>query len=180
MQHPDYPEEYQKKCVKFFGRDFFVDRNVLIPRLETESLVRHARKICKNRDFDRVIDLGSGSGIIGVSLFDITQKMTFVDISPNALAIAQKNFSLNFPDSSANFVVSDLLEGVDFFSDEKIFLAANLPYIKNGDWKNMSADTIFEPKIALFGGEKTGFELYEKLFWEIYNKKINATVVIEF
>lgn len=59
-------------------------------------------------------------------------------------------------------------------------LLSNLPYIKNDDWENMSEDTIFEPKTALFGGEKTGFELYEKLFEQIFEKKIHGVILIEF
>ena len=62
----------------------------------------------------------------------------------------------------------------------KILLLTNLPYIKNDDWENMSEDTRFEPKTALFGGEKTGFELYEKLFIEIFEKNLHGVILIEF
>jgi len=54
-------------------------------------------------------------------------------------------------------------------SKNTLFLA-NLPYIKNGDWRNMSEDTKYEPELALFGGEKTGFELYEQLFEQLQMK----------
>ena len=65
-----------------------------------------------------------------------------------------------------------------------LFLA-NLPYIRENDWIHMSADTHFEPEIALFWGEKTGFELYERLFQEIaiYQKKVKSiplVLMIEF
>lgn len=51
--------------------------------------------------------------------------------------------------------------------DKNILIVTNLPYIKTNDWENMSADTVHEPSLALFGGEHTGFELYEKLFAQI-------------
>lgn len=50
---------------------------------------------------------------------------------------------------------------------KNICIATNLPYIKQDDWENMSTDTVHEPKLALFGGEHTGFELYEELFAQI-------------
>ena len=83
----------------------------------------------------------------------------------------EKNFEKNrekyFPDCDGNFWNQDLLEKIPkYWENGKILLLTNLPYIKNDDWENMSEDTRFEPKTALFGGEKTGFELYEKLFTE--------------
>lgn len=202
--HPDYPEEYKNGSVEFFGRNFTVTPDVLIPRLETEALIRRARKILQkklhqkhhlpdnkdflketdnnteNSNFLRIFDIGSGSGIIGTSLADLVDEINFIDISPNTLNIAQKNFCKNFPNKKANFIESNLLEKVIFDKNEKYFFVSNLPYIKNDDWKNMSADTIFEPKLALFGGEKTGFELYEKLFSEIDEKEIHGIILIEF
>lgn len=128
------------------------------------------------------MDIGSGSGIIGVSLADFDADLHFVDISEKALEVAKKNFFKNFPQKNATFWHSDLLKNLDFLKNlsEKILIASNLPYIKNDDWKNMSEDTIYEPKLALFGGEKTGFELYEKLFFEIKNLGISGTAIIEF
>ena len=163
----NYPEEYIHGEVEFFGKKFFVNENVLIPRLETESLVRRARKILANESFVSVADIGSGSGIIGISVADLVKEIFFIDISKNALEVARKNFEKNleqyFPDC-----------------DGKILLLTNLPYIKNDDWENMSEDTRFEPKNALFGGEKTGFELYEKLFTEIFEKNLHGVILIEF
>jgi methylase of polypeptide subunit release factors len=78
--------------------------------------------------------------------------------------MTQRNFETNFPNKKADFIVSDLLTGLPIDTYPDTLFLTNLPYIKDADWKNMSPDTIFEPKLALFGGEKTGFELYEKLF----------------
>ena len=181
----NYPEEYIHGEVEFFGKKFFVNENVLIPRLETESLVRRARKILANGLFVSVADIGSGSGIIGISVADLVKEIFFIDISKNALEVARKNFEKNrekyFPDCDGNFWNQDLLEKIPkHWENGKILLLTNLPYIKNGDWENMSEDTRFEPKTALFGGEKTGFELYEKLFTEIFEKNLHGVILIEF
>ena len=103
----NYPEEYIHGEVEFFGKKFFVNENVLIPRLETESLVRRARKILANGSFVSVADIGSGSGIIGISVADLVKEIFFIDISKNALEVARKNFEKNrekyFPDCDGNF-----------------------------------------------------------------------------
>ncbi len=158
--------------VHFFGRDFVVTPDVLIPRLETECLIRRARKIIIEKKIQQVVDIGCGSGIIGTSIADIVDTVIFLDISPEALRITETNFRNNFPEKTADFIVSDLLSWLTQWSIDytlPILFLTNLPYIKDEDWKNMSADTQFEPKLALFGGEKTGFELYEKLFIELKN-----------
>lgn len=167
--HPEnYPDEYQNWSIQFFGREFIVTPDVLIPRLETECLIKRARTLIQREHIKTVIDIGSGSGIIGISVGDIVDEIIFIDISPEALKITEKNFTANFPEKKARYIVSDLLSDfspADFWSLEgPILFLTNLPYIRDEDWENMSKDTVFEPKIALFGGEKTGFELYEKLF----------------
>lgn len=83
--HTDYPEEYKNTEVVFFGRTFFVNPSVLIPRLETEVLVKKAREYMKTASFDIVMDMGSGSGIIGTSLADGVEHVMFVDVSAAAL-----------------------------------------------------------------------------------------------
>ncbi len=178
---PNYPEEYIHGSVQFFGRDFIVTPAVLIPRLETESLVRRARKIIKDKNIKQIVDIGCGSGIIGTSVADLVDEVIFLDISPAALAIAEKNFHTNFPDKKAQFIVSDLLSNIPVLQNSNILFLSNLPYIKDEDWINMSEDTIYEPKLALFGWEKTGFELYEKLFSQFEKMAlVDSTLLIEF
>lgn len=171
IKSENYPEEYEKWSVHFFGRDFIVTPDVLIPRLETESLIKRAREIIKNQNIKTVIDIGSGSGIIGTSIADIADEVIFVDISPEAIKITEKNFTSNYPTKKARYIQSDLLSSfspADFSSlTGPILFVTNLPYIRDEDWNNMSKDTVFEPKLALFGGEETGFELYEKLFEQL-------------
>ncbi len=197
---PDYPIEYIEWRVRFFGRDFIITPDVLIPRLETESLVRKARKILQHSNTPTlqhsiVVDIGCGSGIIGTSVADLADEVIFLDISPAALVIAELNFRTHFPEKKARFIVSDLLsnllekggvtnemsdgglvlENIDtpiplsqsdipISQGGRVLFLTNLPYIKADDWEHMSPDTRHEPQLALFGGESTGFELYERLF----------------
>lgn len=118
---------------------------------------------------------------------DLADEIIFLDISAEALAVAEQNFRVHFPDKKAQFIVSDLLsafisppfrgsqrgyptqpllQGEEPASLNILFLT-NLPYIRAEDWINMSADTLHEPRLALFGGEQTGFEMYERLFAQI-------------
>jgi release factor glutamine methyltransferase len=188
--HPEnYPIEYIDGKVTFFSRDFVVTPDVLIPRLETECLVRRARTILQWKPKTIVVDIGCGSGIIGTSIADLADEVIFLDISPEALAVTETNFRTHFPEKRAQFIVSDLLDklplqreyreaGRDLVSEKKsplppftkgvttLFLT-NLPYIRSEDWIHMSADTVNEPRLALFGWEQTGFEMYERLFAQI-------------
>lgn len=187
MVEKDYPDEYTRWSVRFFGRDFIVNPDVLIPRLETECLVRRAKNTCTafwSHEHITLVDIGTGSGIIGTSLREYVDEVFFLDISPSALNVAKTNFCKYFSINDAYFLVSDLLR--NFTPPEKaahIVFAANLPYIKDNDWGNMSDDTRYEPELALFGWPANGFELYQKLFdsidtgiWEAQS----ITLIIEF
>jgi len=162
--------------VEFFYQRFQVNESVLIPRFETEDLVREAIKTANATPFDTLIDIGTGSGIIPLSILSVVDiaKTFATDLSPEALKIAEEN--ARSQKKSITFLESDLLSvflepvetrrGVSLH-EKNVLIVTNLPYIKNGDWGNMSRDTTYEPKLALFGGEGTGFELYERLFAQI-------------
>lgn len=188
--HPDYPEEYITGKVMFFGREFQVTPDVLIPRLETECLVRRARNCIDTQDFDVIVDVGTGSGIIITSIANKTRncELFALDISSHALHIAKRNFHHHHAHhrqhNLCHFLEMNLLEGLGEYLWEKkhtILFLANLPYIKWWDWENMSPDTRFEPELALFWWEKTGFELYEMLFAQIVQLSFwSTTILIEF
>lgn len=109
---PNYPEEYLRGSVVFFGREFLVTPDVLIPRLETEALVRRARNILSTEHIDCVIDVGTGSGIIVTSLADLGDTVFFaLDISHTALQIAKKNFLKYHTDARCTFLHTDMLDG---------------------------------------------------------------------
>jgi release factor glutamine methyltransferase len=141
-----------------------------------------------------VVDIGCGSGIIGTSLADLADEVIFLDISPEALRVAEENFRTHFGEKKAQFIVSDLLGKLPLQMEyceverdlaleqgssvtswhllkwaTQTLLLANLPYIKWWDWEHMSPDTRHEPELALFWGDETGFEMYERLFEQLQN-----------
>jgi release factor glutamine methyltransferase len=141
---------------EFFGRRFSIDRRALIPRQETEVLVETA--LARARSGDRVLDLGTGSGCIGISLKlerpDLV--VTASDVSSDALDLAKMNAS----DLSAEleFVQSDLFSAIEARFD---LIVSNPPYIGRGERLD-SEVADFEPHDALFGGA-TGDELILRL-----------------
>lgn len=96
--------------MEFYYRTFQVNEHVLIPRFETEDLVREGIKTAKNADFDVLIDIGTGSGIIPISILSETEisEGYALDISTEALEITKKNAELNNV-KNIRFLESDLL-----------------------------------------------------------------------
>ena len=82
---------------------------------------------------------------------DLVDEIIFLDISSEALAVTEQNFRTHFPEKKAQFIVSDLLSNIPILKHSNILFVTNLPYIRSDDWINMSADTIHEPRLALFG-----------------------------
>jgi len=161
---------------EFYSLPFYVDKRVLIPRNDTEILVdRVLKEITQNTI---LIDVGTGSGAIPISIIknrDI-YKVFAVDISLDALEVAKINIEINNIQEKIELFHSDLLEiflsRTEKLETQNLIITANLPYIKNGDIENMDQEVLEnEPHIALFGGEKTGFEMYERLIDQIQELK---------
>lgn len=167
----------------FYGMDFIVNKNVLVPRPETELMVEEAlNQLSISNEQFTIIDVGTGSGCIIISLskksFDF-QHPTFsfigIDISPKALTVAKKNAKLHEADKKIRFIKGSLLEPILknkklIIDDCKLIIAANLPYVESG-WKKAlkSPERIglkFEPSIALYSG-KDGLDHYRKLAVQI-------------
>lgn len=152
------PLAYVLKSAEFFGFDFFVDKNVLIPRPETEELVELVSKnINKN---SQVLDIGTGSGAIAITLQKLTNASVLaVDISRKALSVAKKNAKKL--DANVEFLRSNLFENLC----EKTFdvIVSNPPYISEDEFKTLDKDVRdFEPKLALVT-ENDGLAIYEKI-----------------
>lgn len=176
-----FPLEYYTKNANFYWSNFFVDNRVLIPRNDTEIMVQEALKIKDLQDF-LIIDIWTWSSAIICSIFKEIKnlkKWFALDISKKALKITKKNIFFHKLNKKIKFYKSNLLEiffkkeNFHILENKKILVTANLPYIKNWDFENMDKETlIFEPKLALFWWEKTGFELYEKLIKQLQKLKI--------
>jgi len=175
--------------IEFFYLKFSYNKNVLIPRLDTESLVRKAILIIKSNNIKTLIDVWLWSGIIPISIEKNADLyyIYWLEKSSRAIQIAEEN--KNKHNSKLEIIKSDLLSfflqnyrWMEEFKNQIILITANLPYIKDNDWINMSEDTRNEPKMALFWWKKTGFELYKKFYKQVLefkNKfKIKQVIVI--
>jgi len=184
------PLQYTLSCANFFGRSFKVSESVLIPRPETEIMVSGAIEFIKSRiasekmlgnEF-RVVDIGTGSGCIAISLeaetkkikgFNCSLKIFASDISPDALIVAKNNAKLHH--SKARFVLADLLESNDLPKNYDLILA-NLPYLEQDYLKN-NISLKYEPDIALNGGAN-GLVIINRLINALKTKLNNYGIAI--
>lgn len=180
------PEEYIDGYVIFMGRRFVTDQRALIPRLETEELVKYCLKLLReNPDIETVADIGTGSGIIPISIAEKIERplqASATDMSEDALNLARENAQIK--NTKINFLQWDLLQPLmAHFWDtvpEEILITANLPYVRE---KEIDSGLIHEPRMAFLGGVQTGFELYERFFDQLLawkNRPKKCHVVIEF
>ncbi len=155
------PIPYLIGTAPFMDIDLRVTPDVLIPRPETEQLVETAVSWAMANRVSKIVDVGTGSGCIAISLARRLPQceITAVDISPAALTIAAENGAMFAPDR-ITFLQSDLLAGTDERFD---IIAANLPYITQAEWTSLDDGVKFhEPALALVGGED-GLDLIEAL-----------------
>ena len=163
-----YPIAYLIHEKEFYSLPFYVNENVLIPRPETEILIELFGKKIGNQNL-KVCDVGTGSGIIAVTLKKEFPNLnvTAVDISPDALHVARMNAEMHRVE--VEFVESDLLE--KFLKVPVTFeaIVANLPYIPSGDIAGLSKEVQCEPILALDSG-KDGLDHYRRLLPELRTK----------
>jgi release factor glutamine methyltransferase len=158
------PLPYITGVQEFFGLDFLITPDVLIPRPETELLVNFALNwLQKRKGNNLVADVGSGSGCIAVSIGKNLQavKIIATDYSFNALMIAQENIKRHNLDKRLNLVQADLLAGLRCRFD---CICANLPYIPTEILSNLAV-LKFEPVSALDGGQD-GLRYIEQLLYQ--------------
>jgi release factor glutamine methyltransferase len=154
------PTQYITYRQEFFGRDFYVNGDVLIPRPETEHLVEAALAYLKERPNARVLDVGTGSGAIATSVaLESGKTVLACDISIPALAVAERNRKTY--DARVQFFAADLVDAVEANSIN--LLISNPPYVPGADKANMQTEVRdWEPHVALFAGD-SGFEIYRRL-----------------
>lgn len=184
------PKAYLRGFQDFYGRDFLVSPDVLIPRPETEQLIDMAlslsgksylpgvkaskRQISKNA---RILDVGTGSGCIAATLsLELPEaKVLATDISEKALAVAKEN-SKRLGAKVEFLSARDLISGLSLAEIEVI--VANLPYVdSNWGWLDKEA-LAQEPEVALYAKDK-GLFLYKKLFDEVSETDFSGYLIVE-
>ena len=161
------PLQYITGMQEFMKLIFFVNKNVLIPRQDTEILVEEVIEIAKNFENLEILDLCTGSGAIAVSLakYVSSAKITAVDISKEALEIARKNAKFNGVYQNIEFLESDMFKKL---KNRKFdIIVSNPPYIASDIIKTLPKDVQREPRIALDGG-KNGLDFYNQIAEEGY------------
>ena len=169
-----YPVQYITGEEIFCGRTFRVNEHVLIPRQETEELIEYVlrewRKLEETGKLEapvHVVDVGTGSGIIAVTLKleRESEHVTAIDISKDALRVAEKN--ANRLQAEVEFLHGDLLEPLMESGQKMNIIVSNPPYVREGDRAVMKENVLLhEPMLALFAGED-GLDIYRKLVTQI-------------
>ena len=147
----------------FYGRKFFVNENTLIPRPETELLVSEVLKIAKEYENPKVLDIGTGTGCIPISLVLENSQIQAesVDISLEAIDTAKKNALLHNIYEKVQFIQSDLFENIE---GEYNIIVSNPPYIPLRDKETLQIEVRdFDPPSALFTADEHGVEFYKKI-----------------
>lgn len=170
------PLEYINFKKFFYTNEFYVNKDVLIPRSETEILVEKAIELINkssSSELLNIIDIGCGSGIIGLTVASEVKrplKITCSDISLDALEVAKINFEnlkeKFHPETEIKFLLMDRL---DKTKETYNLILSNPPYIKeNGDRKNVHTQTdLFEPHLALFLKDDEYTEWFDIFFKQV-------------
>ena len=154
------PLQHLLGTVEFCDHIFVCDNRAMVPRPETEQLVELIKSKIGNRK-SKILDVGTGSGVIAFSLAAEFPEMEIVatDISQDALALARENAERLSLADRVRFVRTHLLENVEGVFD---LIVANLPYISTEQRQNLSREVLHDPEVALFAGVRG-----DELIWEL-------------
>jgi release factor glutamine methyltransferase len=157
------PIQYIIGQADFMGEKFIVNESVLIPRDETELLVRKSVEIIEENGYREIMDMCTGSGCIACMIAKLTQAAVMgVDISTEAIHVAFDNMAKMSLFNRATFRKSNLFEKIR--EDEKFdMIVSNPPYIAPKYKKDIQKEVRFEPEIALFTKDQDGLEFYKQI-----------------
>ena len=166
------PIQYVLGKTNFMDLEFKVNSSVLIPRPETEELVRLMLK--EDLDGKEILDIGTGSGCIAISLAKNlpNAKVSALDISSDALEVAIENAKLN--NVSIEFIHADIFEYQSYKKYD--IIVSNPPYVLESEKSFMKKNVLdFEPELALFVNDKNPLKYFEMII--IFSKKVNADYI---
>lgn len=169
----NYPVQYLIGNVEFYNSLIDVNENVLIPRYETELLVEKVINLIKEENISepKIIDLGTGSGAIAVSLAkEFNIKVDALDISKEALKVAQNNALLN--NVKLNLINKDILKDNIYFNHQVII--SNPPYVSHDEI--VGKETKYEPQSAIFADDD-GLIFYKTIINKIKTNKENTFIL---
>jgi len=156
------PIAYLINKKEFWKETFYIDKNVLIPRPDTEHIVEEVLKLTKNNSKSHVLDIGTGSGCILLSILKERKNFigTGIDISKKCIKVSKYNAKRLELDNRTKFYISDV---DNFLIGKYDVVVSNPPYIENLNLKYLDRDVVnFEPKLALSGG-RDGFSEITKV-----------------
>ena len=159
------PMAYILETKEFMGLDFYVKEGVLIPRPDTEILVEEIINEYKSLGNIKIIDIGTGSGAISISLakYLSDSKVFSLDISPVPLEVGKINAVKNDVKDRIHFMMSDVLSAMENIDEEFDVIVSNPPYIRKNDINYLDIDVKdYEPHLALDGGED-GLDFYRRI-----------------
>jgi release factor glutamine methyltransferase len=162
----EVPVQHLLGSAHFYGMEFVVNENVLIPRSETEELVEWIVADCKDNTSTqpiKILDIGTGSGCIAISLAkNIKNAQVFaIDVSEKALATAKINAEKN--NVNVTFLLADILKTTDLNEDFDI-IVSNPPYIRNLEKEEIKKNVLaYEPHLALFVADDNALIFYRKI-----------------
>ena len=162
--------------VWFHKHEFKTDARALIPRPETEELAEWALS-WELHENQRVIDMGCGSGVLGLTLAAARPgwQVTLADVSPDALALAREN-AAKLEITNASFLQSDLFSAVEGEFDG---IVANLPYVPEAERTTMAREVLHDPALALFSGAD-GLDLIQRFIPDAFQRlKPGGWLVLE-
>lgn len=171
------PLAYIRGRTEFYGREFSINKHVLEPRPESETMIEQALTLLSSLPGANVIDIGTGSGALAITvkLEAPRANVHAVDIDPNCLDVAKQNASLHRADIS--FCQGDLFAPFSAKILANTVVLANLPYVPETHTINQAAAN--EPKLAIFGGTD-GLDLYRTMFAQFQKaESLPAAVLTE-
>ena len=145
----------------FMGDKFKVSKDTLIPRDETEILARKAIDVINKNNLKSALDIGTGTGILACTIAKYTlSKSTALDVSDNALKIAEENIKNLDLSKKVKTLKSNLFEKV---SEKYDLIVSNPPYIPLSEKATIQKEVTFDPDLALYTKDEKGLEFYEKI-----------------